>query len=204
MTQTPDPLAELVALAADVLDDRCSAVTTALPDDPAPVLRPMVEAVLAEAAAQQWVEQQIAETGLKAADFRNGMTMELQPARDMVAHWVGAARAMLGDAPNYTETPIEMVVKVAEEPQQYAFTLQRVGRLTPHQARQQAEGRVAELTAELAAVRRLVDRLAAHAVGFSDVLYDTDITPWGRTVGADITALKAALATTPAVSEESR
>jgi len=36
-------------------------------------------------------------------------------------------------------------------------------------------------------------RLAAHAVGFQDVLDDTDRGPWARTVGADITALCTAL-----------
>jgi hypothetical protein len=67
------------------------------------------------------------------------MSMELEPAREMVAHWVGAARGMLGDAENYSETPVEMVVKVAESPETFAFTLQRVGKVTPHQARQRAE-----------------------------------------------------------------
>ncbi|WP_330173028.1 hypothetical protein OG875_05115 [Streptomyces sp. NBC_01498] len=138
-TPDTDPIGELAQLAGDFLDNQCSAITTALPDDPSTVLRPMIEIVLEEAAAQQWVEKQIAETGLKSMDFRNGMSMDLEPARDMVAQWVGAARAMLGDAPNYTETPVEMVVKVGESPERYAFTLQRVGKITPHQARQKAE-----------------------------------------------------------------
>ncbi|MFD0358282.1 hypothetical protein ACFVHW_31815 [Streptomyces sp. NPDC127110] len=106
-------------------------------------------------ARERWIQQQLDETGLKSMDFRNGMTMDLEPARDMVAQWVGAARAMLGDAPNYTETPIEMVVKVAEDPERYAFTLQRVGKLTPHQARQQAEQRAERAEAALARVRAL-------------------------------------------------
>ncbi|WP_149563198.1 hypothetical protein [Streptomyces cacaoi] len=94
-----------------------------------------------EEARERWIQQQLAETGLRAADFRNGMTMEIEPARELVAHWVGAARAMLGDAPNYTETPIEMHVKVSESPERFAFVLQRVApnALTPHQARQDAE-----------------------------------------------------------------
>ena len=138
---------------ADTLYDALYAITPyAAPHfaDQTEGLKNAVRVVLAEASAQQWIETQLAEIGMKSMDFRNGMTMELQPAREMVAHWVGAARAMLGDAPNYTETPIEMVVKVAEEPQQYAFTLQRVGKITPHQARQKAEARVAELEARLA------------------------------------------------------
>ncbi|MFC8124679.1 hypothetical protein [Streptomyces sp. NPDC057302] len=92
-------------------------------------------------ARERWIQKQLDETGLRAADFRNGMAMEIEPAREIVAHWVGAARAMLGDAPNYTETPIEMEVKVGESPERFAFVLQRVapGALTPHQARQRAE-----------------------------------------------------------------
>lgn len=106
-----------------------------------------------EEARERWIQKQLDETGLKAMDFRNGMTMEIEPAREMVAHWVGAARAMLGDAPNYSETPIEMEVKVGEDPQRFAFILQRVGKLTPHQARQQAEARAekAERAADLVA-----------------------------------------------------
>ena len=94
-----------------------------------------------EEARERWIQQQLAETGLRATDFRNGMTMEIEPAHELVAHWVGAARAMLGDAPNYTETPIEMHVKVSESPERFAFVLQRVApdALTPHQARQEAE-----------------------------------------------------------------
>ncbi|MFD8577182.1 hypothetical protein ACFV1H_17855 [Streptomyces virginiae] len=92
-----------------------------------------------EAARERWIQKQLDETGLKSMDFRNGATMDLEPARDMVAQWVGAARTMLGDAPNYSETPIEMIVKVAEAPERFAFILQRVGKLTPHEARQQAE-----------------------------------------------------------------
>lgn len=96
-----------------------------------------------EEARERWIQQQLDQTGIKAMDFRNGMSMEIEPARELVAHWVGAARAMLGDAPNYTETPIEMEIKVGESPERFAFVLQRVGKLTPHEARQQAEERAA-------------------------------------------------------------
>jgi hypothetical protein len=86
------------------------------------------------------------------------MTMEVEPAREMVAYWVGAARAMLGDAPNYSETPIEMEVKVGESPERFAFVLQRVApeALTPHQARQRAE---AERDQHAAAVRAECDAM---------------------------------------------
>lgn len=52
------------------------------------------------------------------------------------------------------------------------------------------------LLAPLDAVREVARRLAAHAVGFQDVLDDSDRGPWGRTVGADIAALQAALGET--------
>jgi hypothetical protein len=44
---------------------------------------------------------------------------------------------------------------------------------------------------DLESVRVLVRRLAAHAVGFQDVLDEGDRGPWGTTVGADIAALSA-------------
>lgn len=49
----------------------------------------------------------------------------------------------------------------------------------------------AELT--LDRVRRIASRLANHAVGFQDVLDDSDRDPWAKTVGADIADLSAAL-----------
>jgi hypothetical protein len=49
------------------------------------------------------------------------------------------------------------------------------------------------LTDKLKRVRDIARRLAAHAVGFQDVLDDSDRDPWARTVGADITALVEAL-----------
>ena len=159
MTDT-DPITEL----ADTLYDALYAITPyaeAHFADENEGLENAVRAVLAEAAAKQWIDKQLAEIGLKAMDFRNGMSMEIEPAREMVAHWVGAARAMLGDAPNYSETPIEMEVKVGESPERYAFVLQRVGKLTPHQARQRAEARIARILAEC-------DAIEAEAYGQHD------------------------------------
>lgn len=136
-----DPLAALSEIAADALDDVCPATMTALGDDPAGSMRPVVEAVLAEAAAERWIEKQLAETGLRSVDFRNGVEMNIVSARELLAHWVAAARTMLGDAPNYTETRLEMDVKVAESPELYTLVVQRhtPGALTPHEARQKAE-----------------------------------------------------------------
>lgn len=109
-------------------------------------------------ARERWIQKQLEETGLRAVDFRNGMHMDIEPAREMCAHWVGAARAMLGDAPNYSETPVEMEVKVGESPERFAFILQRVafGALTPHEARQKAERERDEARAALERVRKVV------------------------------------------------
>jgi hypothetical protein len=45
-------------------------------------------------------------------------------------------------------------------------------------------------TAVLDRIREVVRRLAAHAVGFQDVLDESDRGPWGETVGADIAELR--------------
>lgn len=140
MTETPDPIAELAATLYDALYAITPYAEAHFADEGAG-LENAVRAVLAEAAAQQWIQKQIDETGIRAMDFRNGAEMELAPARELLAHWVAAARAMLGDAPNYTETKVSMDVKVAESPEMYTLVVQRhaVGTLTPHEARQKAE-----------------------------------------------------------------
>ncbi|RSS37457.1 hypothetical protein [Streptomyces sp. WAC08241] len=133
-----------------------------------------------EEARERWIQNQLDQTGLMAVDFRNGMTMEIEPARELVAHWIGAARAILGDAPNYTETPIEMEVKVAESPERFAFVLHRVGKLTPHQARQQAEAERDETQATLEAVRAVL----AHWEG-SDISYSNFATQIRAALGQE-------------------
>lgn len=94
---------------------------------------------------------------------RGVATLSLKPPREIVLAWVDAARAMLGDAPNYSETRIdfptekaEMEVSAAGEYDRFVFTVQRAGKLTPHEARQKAEAerdalqaRTAELEASL-------------------------------------------------------
>ncbi|MFJ1995282.1 hypothetical protein [Streptomyces asiaticus] len=92
-------------------------------------------------ARERWIQKQLDEIGIRSMDFRNGVAMDIEPARELCAHFVGAARAMLGDAPNYSETKLEFDVKVAESPELYTFVVQRHGPgvLTPHDARQKAE-----------------------------------------------------------------
>lgn len=127
-----------------------------------------LEAEGVERMADRFMEQ----TKIRAMEIRGGMDLDLEPARELVALWVGAARGMLGDAPNYTETPIEaptdndpkvsMEVKLAGEIDRYAFVLQRVGKVTPHQARMQAEERADRAEEEAAQLREEISRLRAQ------------------------------------------
>ncbi|MFD9443468.1 hypothetical protein [Streptomyces sp. NPDC060001] len=152
MTDT-DPIEELT----DTLYDALYAITPyAEPHfaDERAGLRDAVQAVLQHAGGQQWIQKQLDQTGIRAMDFRNGMHMEIATARELLAHWVAAARSMLGDAPNYTETKLKMDVKVAESPELYTLVIQRhaPGALTPHEARQKAEARIAAVLAECDAI----------------------------------------------------
>jgi hypothetical protein len=110
-------------------------------------------AVFDDAALGRMAERLLEETNLRAMDFRNGMSMELEPAQALAANFVGAARAMLGEAPNYSETSFEF--GLAGERERFAFIVQRVapGKLTPHEARQAAEQRADEAVTELARLR---------------------------------------------------
>lgn len=121
----------------------------------------VVSELLADAAAQRWTAEQIAQIGVRSMDFRNGATMDLEPAREMVAMWVGACRGLIGTGPNYSETvltdrvdhlanrgdKVEMGVKVAESTDKYIITVQRdaFGTLTPHEARQRAEDAIGKV-----------------------------------------------------------
>lgn len=154
MTTHPNPDDEQITALSDTLYDALYAITPlAEPHfaDETEGLKNAVLAVLSETASQQWVQKQLDETGIRAMDFRNGMQMEMEPARELLAAWVAAARTMLGDAPNYTETKVSMDVKVAESPEMYTLVVQRhaPGALTPHEARQKAEARTEQLAATL-------------------------------------------------------
>ncbi len=128
--------------------------------------RQLTESVMAEI-EQEAIDRMAAtfvdETRIKSMDFRNGASMDIEPAREIVAAWVAAARAMLGDAPNYSETEIdfgladppgyEMTVKLADEVDRYVFRVQRRGKFTPHQARKAAEDRAEAAETKLAEIR---------------------------------------------------
>lgn len=122
-------------------------------------------------------ERFVEEARIRSLEIRNGsVNLDMEPARELVAAWVGAARTMLGDAPNYTETvvaiptdddpTVSMEVKLAGEFERYAFTLQRVGKLTPHQARMRAEvERMAERGRADKAVALVAEILDADWIG---------------------------------------
>ncbi|MFD7980238.1 hypothetical protein [Streptomyces sp. NPDC059071] len=141
-----------------------------------------------EEARERWIQKQLDETSLKSTDFRNGIAMDIAPAREAVALWVGAARSMLGNAPNYSETPIEMTVSVAEDPERFVFTLQRAGKLTPHEARQKAEARAKQLEHTL---REVLDAFEAYCPRSdfygpsSDTVDPEDLQRWRAVLPSD-------------------
>lgn len=152
MPDNPDRA--LAVLAADALQDACPAAYSALGKGSKrrAAMTQVVSAVLEEASAQQWIQKQLDETGIRSMDFRNGIDMEMEPAKELLGRWVAAARTMLGDAPNYAET-VAMDIKVAESPERYSLVVQRLapGALTPHRARQLAEDCLAQALGTLAA-----------------------------------------------------
>ncbi|MGR6922596.1 hypothetical protein ACU635_50795 [[Actinomadura] parvosata] len=99
------------------------------------------------------------QTLMKGLTVKDGaVNLDLIPPREIAAIWVHCAVGMLGDAPNYTETEVKMPsvsmeISPAGTYDRYALIVQRVGRLTPHEARQQAEAERDEL-------RELVRELA--------------------------------------------
>jgi hypothetical protein len=132
----------------------------------------IAEEFMRDSTAQKWTEKQLDETKIRTMDFRNGVKMELQPAQELAAAWVAAARTMLMDAENYTETTYvtnpehlsasySMDVAIPQLPERYTLTVQWVapGKLTPHEGRQKAE-------AERDALLELVQQwIAAQGAG---------------------------------------
>ena len=94
----------------------------------------------------------VAESRFRSMMVRDGqVVLDAEPAREIAAMWLGAVRTLLQGAENYAE--IAMEFGPAGTGERYAFTAQRVGKLTPHQARQAAEERAAANGTLLAAVR---------------------------------------------------
>lgn len=88
------------------------------------------------------------------------VNLELVPPRELALAWVRAARDLLGGAPSYSETPVafsaaSMTVGAAGEPERYILTVQRAGKITPHQARLEAEAERDKLASELAGMETM-------------------------------------------------
>lgn len=100
--------------------------------------------VFGDDAQEKLLADMMERTRIRDLQFRGGVDMDIDSARELTSAWVAAARAMLGEAPNYSETPVEFEVKVAESPERYVYvlTVQRAERPTPHQLRQRAEAEV--------------------------------------------------------------
>ncbi|MFD4786571.1 hypothetical protein ACFWN1_05715 [Streptomyces sp. NPDC058459] len=127
-----------------------------------------------EEARERWVRKQEEQLGIKWADFRAGnWQMDLAAGRDFAAAYVAAASALLGDAPNYSETRLEFDVKIAESPETYTLVVQRHGPgvLTPHEARQRAE---AERDRYRAAWQSARERAQAHHDGTLRLVADRE------------------------------
>ncbi|WP_416520070.1 hypothetical protein [Streptomyces achromogenes] len=100
--------------------------------------------------------------------IENGVvTLETEPAREILLTLVASMRTMLDEygAENYLETEItaprepkvELDLQDGQNPQDsYTVTIQRRRRPTPHEFRQRAEARVAELEAIVANAHKLV------------------------------------------------
>jgi hypothetical protein len=118
---------------------------------------------LRDAAANALANQ----TALKGMTVDEGaLVLELGPPRELVIAWVDAARKMLGDAENYSETRIDfpresisMEVKAAGEFERYVFTVQRAGKITPHEARRASEAEVADMLAHYSRALNEIYRL---------------------------------------------
>jgi hypothetical protein len=126
---------------------------------------------LREQAANAAAEALVRQTTLKGMSVEDGATLlELGPPRELVIAYVDAARKLLGDAPNYSETRIDfpavsMEFKAAGEFERYILTVQRAGKVTPHDARRKAEAERDWLSAALRemARRSVASRIEARA-----------------------------------------
>jgi hypothetical protein len=106
-------------------------------------------------------------TMIKALTVKDGVaTLELAEAQWYLKLYVASMRAVLDDggAENYAEIYYETAPSVSldlrdgDNPtDNYTLTLQRRTKPTPHEFRLKAEARVAELEAQLANARKLVD-----------------------------------------------
>lgn len=165
-------------MAAADNDDECARLRAELAERDAEIarLQDMATNAVANAVADQ--------AALKGMTVEDGaLVLELGPPRELVIAWVDAARKMLGDAENYSETRIDipreafsMEIKAAGEFDRYVFTVQRAGKLTPHEARQAAEADRDAAHAELAELNRQRDQWWEH-VGREKAALRAEVAP---------------------------
>ena len=123
-----------------------------------------------ETAAEALADQ----TLMKGLTVKDGaISLDLIPPRELAALWVHCARGMLGDAENYSETRVDMPsasmeVSRAGEFERFALIVQRVGKTTPHEAREQAEAERDRALAELAAIRERAHARSEELLAYRD------------------------------------
>lgn len=121
-----------------------------------------------ERAQEKAVEELADQAQMKGMTVENGtVALDVVPPHEIALLWVNAARGMLGDAENYTETRIDfpktqMEVKLAGEVERFVFTLQRAGKVTPHEARVAAEAERDALQARIDAALALTEDPEPH------------------------------------------
>jgi hypothetical protein len=105
-------------------------------------------------------------TMLRSLDIKDGVaTLSLEPATDILKIFVASMRGVLDGygAENYLETEMQapsvsMDLRDGNNPMDsYTVTIQRRQRPTPHEFRQKAEARIAELEKELRQLRGETD-----------------------------------------------
>lgn len=134
--------------------------------------------VLDEDARAKVVADMMERTRIRDLQFRGGMNMDLDSARELTSAWVAAARTLLGDAPNYSETPIQFEVKVAKSPETYVYvlTVQRAERPTPHQMRKKAEAERDEARETVDRVRHALEQIRERAASAEYAMYESAFT----------------------------
>lgn len=122
------------------------------PDNDVEEVADAVLAVLDQEALNRLSAEYVEASRLRSLRAEDGhAVLDMVAAREAAAGWVLAARALLDGAENYSETSMEFVDRPRGE--RYAFTVQRVGKLTPHEARRAAEAERDELARQLEVTR---------------------------------------------------
>ncbi|RCG27228.1 hypothetical protein DQ384_26275 [Sphaerisporangium album] len=141
---------------------------------------------LDDAAAQELADQ----TLLRGLTVKDGVAeLAIVPPHEIAVAWVRYAREMLGDAPNYVETLVEMPkasmeVGLAGEAERFVFILQRVGKVTPHEARSQAEAERDVLRGVIVQLARAL-HTTSDGTGVSAALSAVPADLWAEAVGED-------------------